>query len=265
MLIPFGIFVVNGIRLWVIYALHLSEEPLYILASGSPFLFYLLEVVAIVLVTLFLLWIWQRYGTKTNWWLVPVFFLGVIGAGFMGMTISNLSDISGLQYRNKECGTYLSTAFEIAADRQDVSFCTSPHDYALVNTYKGIKGEDLCRLPGGNTVHIARDFSNKYDPFFSKYCVNALSVHAKQPNLCFEMKSGAGTNDIRDNVVDCVENYAGKNNDIASCELLTRDERNHCIFYVALWGTQSIKTCEAIDTDSKWRNNCLERMADGKP
>ena len=264
MLIPLSVFIVNGIRVGFVHALRLSVEPLYTLANGSPSLFYLLEAVAIVVTTLFLLWIYQRYWRKSNWWLIPIFFVGVIGAVFTGFLASNYSpDWTGLRYQG--CGAYLSNGFNVAVEKQDISFCSSPHDYTRVNTHAGFKGGDYCTLPGGNTVSILLSYSNKFDPFFSDYCFRAFAVQTKQPNLCLETLSSANEPDVRRDVKDCIQNYARRYNDVSVCELLTRDERNNCLLFGALWVTRSIKTCEAIDTDSRWKNYCLERMTDRKP
>ena len=95
---------------------------------------------------------------------------------------------------------------------------------------------------------------------FSAHCYEALAVQAERPELCLETKSSHRTQDASVGVIDCIENYAERSKDITSCELLTREWRNHCIFTTALWGTRSIETCEAIDTDSKWKKNCFGRM-----
>ena len=259
MLIPFSIFIVNAIRVGFSYALQLSAEPLYLLANGSISFFYLLEAVAIVVTTLFLLWIWEHYWNETKW-LILIFFVGVIGLVVMGVLISHSTNLTGLQYQG--CGAYLSTDFNVAVEKQNTSFCSSPHDYARVNTYLGFKGGDFCILPGGNVVRIVRSHSNEFDPIFSAHCFDAVAVQTKQPKLCLETKSSYTYDGADQGTVDCVENYEIRNGDIAACELLTRDKRNHCIFSVALAGTRSVKTCEAIDTDSTWRNYCFERMSD---
>ena len=258
MLIPFSIFLINGIRAGFTYILNLSAEPFHIFASGSPFSFYLLETVVIVGTLLFLRWAWNHYLGKINWWLTPVFFVGIIGSIFTGIYISGLANLNGLQYQG--CGAHLGNDFNVAVEKQDISFCSNPHDYARVNTYEGLKGGDFCFLPGGNTVGIIRTLSNEFDPIFSAGCFEALAVQTKQPELCLKTKSSDRTPDVHDGVVDCIQNYARRDKDIASCELLTRDERNRCIYLTAVYGIRSIKKCEAIDTDSVWKGNCLNTM-----
>jgi hypothetical protein len=228
MLIPFSIFLVNGIRAGFIYTLHLSEEPFHMLASSSPFFFYLFEAVAILVTTLFLLWGWQRYWKKTNWWLLPVFLVGIIGSVYMGIFISNFSDLSGLQYRG--CGEYLSTGFSEAVEKQDISFCSNPHDYTRVHIYEEFGGGDFCILPGGNRTRIARINSNEFDPVFSSYCFEALAVQMKQPEVCFKTISSDRSSNLSDGISDCIAKYARRERDVGLCELLTQNDRDRCIY-----------------------------------